>query len=256
MIRTCRALLIVFCALLTSCNPIIDTTMNREYKLTVDRVVHDLYIEWPLDEKIPAKSERDKMSIVLNILKKAHDVEVILLPVFDVSLKNKFVHDRVHIIREKLMDMGVGADKIAIAKSSKVPEGRKAGINIVITEFQMHIPKCQDWDIPVGDFDTNKRMPNFGCSSVNYMGKMIANPASVIKYRKTDVDTTLAISAVETYAQVEELDALSRGGNGAVNSNGMNISGGINSGQSRISDSMGRMGRASAGVANTIGGAL
>lgn len=224
----------------------------KEYKVNVERVVHDIHIAWGLEEAVPTPQQRSKLETILKILRKAHGVEVLILPVYNLPLTNKFVHDRVHIIKDKLMDMGVGADKIAIAKPVKVSEKKKPGINVVITEFVMHIPECTDWDVTVGDFDTTKDLPNFGCYTAGYFGKMVANPASIVKYRKTDSDTTIAIQAVETYAAVEGVNARAFNNGTAINANGINP---LQS-QNKISDSLGRIGRGSAGVADTIRGAL
>lgn len=220
-------LIVAISMLLTGCESVIPNGNpgdQKEYKVTVDRVVHDFYIEWPLNEPVPSEGQRHQISKIFEILRQAHDVEVLVLPIYNVPLNNKFVHDRVHILRHKLMEMGVGADKIAVARSTVDSTRKKQGVNIVITEFVMHIPRCKNWDYTVGDFDTTKSLPNFGCYGANYLGKMVANPSSIIKARKTEVDTILAIQAVETYSKAEDISALNTDFKGGINSSGTGIS--------------------------------
>lgn len=232
-----------------------DKEMNKKYQVTVDRVVHDIYIAWPIDDAVPSEKDRKRLDVVMDILRNAHDAEVLMLPVFDEPLTNKYVHDRVHIIREKLMSMGLGANKISITAPTAVPKGKKAGINLVITEFVVHAPKCKDWSYTVGDFNTMKGMPNFGCYQANYMGKMIANPSSMIQHRKLENDTHIALRALSSYSKGNQVGPKGKSPDLDFKSDAVTNEL-LNDDKDKSSNALGRAGRGAMGVSNMGVGAM
>lgn len=252
-----KNLLLFLCIFLIGCEQLQEAKKpQKKFDVKVDVIVHNLYIAWPLTENQPSKRQRMKLRKVMDILKQADDVEISLVPVFDVPVSNKYVHERIHVIREKLLKMGVGANKIFILKNIKPEERQSPGVNMIIHEFKMDIPKCDIWDDYVGDFDINKDIPNFGCSNANVFGKMVANPASIIKYRKTETDTTLAIQAVDNYISANDISAIDKQNGGAIDSNGLKNSAAAVNNLSGLTANAGRIGSASARTANRINNSL
>lgn len=171
---------------------------ENKFKVQMHEVNTNTFIVWPEAVKNIPIQENKKFIKILKRLGSFHDVSIVITPVYDTKkISLNTISDRCFIIRDLLLEFGVNANRIEIAKTKK-PIKLERGINVRVIYYSMEVPNCdsikqkqtQPLEYP---------LPNFGCATAANFGKMVAYPSSIVQYKRTESDDRYAIDAVVHY---------------------------------------------------------
>lgn len=173
---------------------------ENKFKVQMHEVNTNTFIVWPEAVRIIPIQENKKFIKILKRLGSFHDVSIIITPVYDTkNISMNVISDRCFVIRDLLLEFGVNANRIEIAKTRK-PLKIERGINVRVIYYSMEVPNCdsikqkqtQPLEYPLS---------NFGCATAANFGKMVAYPSSVVQYKRTETDDRYAIDAIVKYQE-------------------------------------------------------
>lgn len=136
-----------------------------------------------------------------------------------------------------LVSDGVDPAKIGVARTQAT--AGTAIVTISVDKYVATPPVCEPWkSVSSADYENNAARPDLGCSDLNNLGAMIADPNDLVQGTSSRfADGTTAASAVRRYHEdnVKDLPALSgfkvtapsSGGGGAGASTSAGTSGGM-----------------------------
>lgn len=173
---------------------------ENKFKVQMHEVNTNTFIVWPETIRTIPIQENKKFIKILKRLGSFHDVSIVITPIYDTkTVSPNVIADRCFVIRDLLLEFGVNANRIEIAKTKK-PLKIERGINVRVIYYSMEVPNCdsikqkqtQPLEYP---------LPNFGCATAANFGKMVAYPSSVVQYKRTESDDRYAIDAIVRYQE-------------------------------------------------------
>ena len=86
-------------------------------------------------------------------------------------------HARGAAVRQRLVVAGVPASLIRIELAAKAAPGT---VRLSYTRYDLVLPTCDDWSVPMQFNPSNTDYPAFGCAVQRNLGLMLADPADAV----------------------------------------------------------------------------
>ena len=171
---------------------------ENKFKVHMQQTTIPTFIVWPESVRNMPIQENNKFIKILKNLGSFHDVSIMITPTYDTKkISVKSINERCFYVRELLLEFGVNANRITIAKIKK-PIKLERGINIKIVYYKMGVPNC-DTILQKQTQPIEYPLANFGCATAANFGKMVAYPSSIVEYKPTELYDKPAIDAAKSY---------------------------------------------------------
>lgn len=171
------------------------TLSDDRFKLKLKKIKHNFMLVWPAKVNELPLSEDSKLKSLVNILDKANDVEVEIIPIYHENMVNKdLIGKRSFGMREIIYRFGIPFNKIHIRHTFK-PKKYEEGFLINLTVYELKVPNCSKFK-DTGIKSLEESFKSFKCSTVANFGKLIAFPSSLSKYKRTDNDRVTALKSL------------------------------------------------------------
>lgn len=100
-------------------------------------------------------------------------------------------------VRARLLAAGVPASAIRLGL---IDNGPATTVTLSYTRYGAGVPGCGDWSGHTGFNPYNQVHSNFGCAAQHNVGKMVADPADLVRMREADpTDTQNSNRVVQRY---------------------------------------------------------